>query len=152
MSPRNGLRSFLRGYFHLKSADWQYNKPYPLSAWIAPELAKLPHYYTMPLHLTMGEVIAQDMEQDQDNADKSLRWLTEDELGVYSMEHQRTTFQGGLNWYRAATAPDIWGKELDVFAGKKIEVPYLFVSGVQVSSLFHVMNDDVEKCNVLGLG
>jgi hypothetical protein len=131
-SPPHGLRYFLRGYFHLKSADWSFNAPHPLSAWSALELAKLPHYYTMPFASTMGDVVADGMQHDEENKEMSFRWLSEDELSVYEMEHSRTGFQGGLNWYRAATDPSKWGKELQVFAGKTIDVPYLFVSGVQV--------------------
>ena len=35
-----GIRAFLRAYYHVKSADWPENKPYPLASWSAPELAK----------------------------------------------------------------------------------------------------------------
>jgi len=34
-----GLHDFLRAYYHQKSADWKDNKPYPLEAWSASELA-----------------------------------------------------------------------------------------------------------------
>src|SRR4029434_71086 len=33
-----GIRAFLRAYYHVKSADWPGNKPYPLASWSAPEL------------------------------------------------------------------------------------------------------------------
>src|SRR5260370_39840384 len=36
-----GVHAFLRGYFHHKSADWAGNRPYPLAAWAADELAKM---------------------------------------------------------------------------------------------------------------
>src|SRR5436190_23305562 len=47
---RQGIHAFLRAYFHMKSADWSANKPFPLAAWTADELAKLPTYYVMELH------------------------------------------------------------------------------------------------------
>jgi pimeloyl-ACP methyl ester carboxylesterase len=43
-------------------------------------------------------------------------------------EWTRTGFQGGLNWYRTATDP-AKKRDLDLFAGKKIEVPATFISG-----------------------
>ncbi len=41
--PKQDLRLFLRAYFHLKSADWEGNKPHPLEAWTADELAQMPY-------------------------------------------------------------------------------------------------------------
>jgi hypothetical protein len=32
-------------------------------------------------------------------------WLPDDELRIYSEEFARTSFQGGLQWYRNATDP-----------------------------------------------
>ncbi|KFY13609.1 hypothetical protein V492_03171 [Pseudogymnoascus sp. VKM F-4246] len=125
-----GIHSFLRGYFHLKSADWGGNAPHPLSAWTASELAKLPNYYVMPLHSSMSETVARDMAQE-DVADverKAGRWLPNSELAVYAAEFARTSFQGGLNYYRVATNP-VYQADTAVFAGKKIEVPSLFISG-----------------------
>ena len=43
-------------------------------------------------------------------------------------EYGRTGFQGGLNWYRVQTDPTRL-RDLDIFAGKKIEVPCLFIAG-----------------------
>src|ERR1700759_2200291 len=48
-----GVHNFLRAYYHHKSADWKDNTPYPLKAWSAEELAKLPAYYGMDLAKTM---------------------------------------------------------------------------------------------------
>src|SRR5438094_3124435 len=42
-----GVHDFLRGYFHIKSADWAGNRPHKLAAWRADELAKMPTYYIM---------------------------------------------------------------------------------------------------------
>ncbi len=55
-------------------------------------------------------------------------WLTEDELAVYAGEYERTGFQGGLNWYRASLDSGL-AAELTKFAGRRIEVPALFVAG-----------------------
>ena len=124
MSPRKGLQEFLRGYFYLKSADWSGNDPKPLKSWTATELAKMPYYYIMPLNAGMRDVVAK-----QDDS-VNLSWLTHSELAVYTEEYDRTGFQGGLNWYRVQTDPSRL-RDLDVFAGKKIEVPCLFVTGTK---------------------
>ena len=56
------------------------------------------------------------------------RWLTEDELRVYSTEYARTGFQGGLQWYRCRTSGRL-DAELAAYAGRKIEVPACFIAG-----------------------
>ena len=56
-----GMHAFLRAYYHHKSADWTANKPYPLTAWTAEELAKLPTYYVMDLDKGMAETVAAEM-------------------------------------------------------------------------------------------
>jgi pimeloyl-ACP methyl ester carboxylesterase len=56
------------------------------------------------------------------------KWLPERELGVYSVEYQRTGFQGGLQWYRC-TSDAACIAELQTFAGRTIDVPSLFVAG-----------------------
>lgn len=131
-NPGEGLHDFLRGYFHLKSADWKGNKPYPLTAWTATELAKMPYYYIMPLNTGMRAVVANDMahEDHREVEEKNSRWLPDADLRVYAQEYGRTGFQGGLNWYRVQTDPGKL-KELDMFAGKKIEIPCLFISGTK---------------------
>src|SRR5262249_49422452 len=42
-----GLHAFSRAYSHYKSADWKANKPHPLRARTAAEMAKMPTYYVM---------------------------------------------------------------------------------------------------------
>lgn len=129
-NPKSELNSFLRGYFHLKSADWDGNKPYPLKAWTASELAKIPTYYVMPLYSTMREAVFSAMARESASLvrERSSRWLPDDELAVYVKEWSRNGFQGGLNWYRVGTSPD-HQKDVEVFAGRKIEVPCIFVAG-----------------------
>ena len=56
------------------------------------------------------------------------KWLTEDELRVYSSEYGRTGFQGGLQWYRCGT--DVrYRAELETFSGRTIDVPSCFIAG-----------------------
>jgi pimeloyl-ACP methyl ester carboxylesterase len=45
-------------------------------------------------------------------------------------EWSRTGFQGGLNFYRTTTDPAKM-KDVELFAGKKIECPSTFISGRQ---------------------
>ena len=44
-----GVHAFLRAYYHMKSADWKQNTPFPLKERTASEWAKLPRYYVMDL-------------------------------------------------------------------------------------------------------
>lgn len=129
-NPPQGLQSFLRGYFHVKSADWAKNDPHPLKEWSAEQLATMPHYYIMPLESTMPQAVAGSMEDEDANTTK--RWLPDDDLAVYVSEWQRTGFQGALNWYRAQTSQSPQQqRDMLLFAGRKIEVPCCFISGKQ---------------------
>ena len=121
-----GVHAFLRAYFHHKSADWVENKPHKLVAWRADELAKMPTYYIMDLAKDMPETVAEVMPSAQEIA--ACRWLPESELAVYAAEYQRTGFQGGLNWYRSRTSGH-FESELQVFAGRTIDVPSMFIAG-----------------------
>src|SRR5919106_218661 len=47
MNAPQGLHAFLRAYYHMKSADWTSNKPFPLKSSTAAELSQLPTYYIM---------------------------------------------------------------------------------------------------------
>ncbi|KAF9736429.1 hypothetical protein PMIN06_008434 [Paraphaeosphaeria minitans] len=127
-SPNQGLAAFLRGYWHVKSADWGGNDPQPLTAWSAAELAKMPLYYIMPFAKSMPETI--ELMMQGEDAEKSKRWLSDEALHVYVQEWRRTGFQGGLNWYRTMTDPER-KKDLDLFAGRKIECPSIFISGAK---------------------
>ena len=121
-----GVHDFLRAYYHHKSADWKANKPFELKGWTAEELAKMPTYYIMDLADGMAETVAKEMPSPGEIA--ANRWLTEDELRVYSGEYERNGFQGGLQWYRVRTSGRFNG-ELEVFAGRTIDVPATFISG-----------------------
>ena len=122
--PAQGIHAFLRAYYHMKSADWKQNQPHPLAARTASEWAKLPRYYVMDLNKGMSETVAAEMPSPAEIA--ANRWLPDAELRVYSEEFGRTGFQGGLNGYRAGADP-----EAVLFAGRKLDVPAMFIGGKQ---------------------
>ncbi|WP_175162397.1 alpha/beta fold hydrolase [Paraburkholderia fynbosensis] len=124
--PPQGLHAFLRAFFYVKSADWPGNKPHPLKAMTAAELARMPTYYVMDLGKTMPQTVA----PFQPSAAEILacKWLTEPELEVYAEEYGRTGFQGALQAYRVFSDPEL-NAELRLFSGKTIDVPSLFIGG-----------------------
>jgi pimeloyl-ACP methyl ester carboxylesterase len=124
--PPQGLHTFLRTFFYVKSGDWPGNKPHPLKARTAEEFAQMPTYYVMELGKTMPETVA----QFQPSAAEILacKWLTEPELEVYAEEYGRTGFQGALQTYRVYSDLDL-NAELRLFSGRTIDVPLLFVGG-----------------------
>ena len=77
-SPQ-GVHAFLRAYYHMKSADWKENSPFPLKERSASEWAKLPRYYVMDLHKGMAETVTLAMPSA--TAIAANKWLTENELG-----------------------------------------------------------------------
>ena len=121
-----GVHAFLRAYYHVKSAAWKANKPFPLQAVTAHELAKLPTYYVMERARDMAQTVAPAMPSGAEIA--ACQWLTEEELAVYSTEYARTGFQGGLQWYRCATDAGS-SAELRLFSGRTIDVPACFIAG-----------------------
>jgi pimeloyl-ACP methyl ester carboxylesterase len=121
-----GIHAFLRAYFHVKSADWRTNLPYPLESWSADELAKMPRYYIMDLAKNMAETVAEHAPGAAEVA--QCTWLPDEELRVYSEEFGRTSFRGGLQWYRNATDADGIAR-LQAFAGRSIDVPCCFIAG-----------------------
>jgi pimeloyl-ACP methyl ester carboxylesterase len=123
--PPQGLHAFLRAFFYVKSADWPGNKPHPLKARTAIELAQMPTYYIMDLGKTMSQTVAPFQPSAEVLA---CQWLTETELGVYTQEYGRTGFQGALQTYRVYSDPDL-NAELRLFSGKTIDVPSLFIGG-----------------------
>jgi pimeloyl-ACP methyl ester carboxylesterase len=121
-----GVHAFLRAYYHHKSADWKNNRPFPLKSWSAGELEKLPTYYIMDRDKGMAETVASEMPSAAEIS--ANKWLPEDELAVYAGEYDRTGFQGGLQWYRCMT-DDKYLAELQVFSGRTIDVPSMFIAG-----------------------
>jgi len=125
---KQGVGDFLRAYFHCKSGDWTPNAPFPLKAWTAEELAKLPRYYIMERDLDMAETVAPDMPSEVEVA--ACGWLPDEELRFYTGEFTRTGFQGGLQWYRCMTGAEQI-EELRLFSGRTITVPACFVAGAR---------------------
>ena len=123
-NPPQGMHAFLRAYFYMKSADWKQNKPFRLKDRSATELAKLPPYYMMDLNKTMPQTVAEHMPSAAEIA--ATKWLTDDELSVYSTEYSRTGFQGGLQVYRGSGERS---NESQLFAGRTIDQPSMFISG-----------------------
>jgi pimeloyl-ACP methyl ester carboxylesterase len=80
----------------------------------------------MDLARTMAETVAPEMPTPAEIA--ACRWLTDAELAVYAAEFARTGFQGGLQWYRCRTT-GLFEAELQLFAGRTIDVPSLFIAG-----------------------
>jgi pimeloyl-ACP methyl ester carboxylesterase len=124
--PPQGVHNFLRAYYHMKSADWTTNRPFPLASNAASEQAKLPRYYVMDLDKGMADQVATEMPTPAEIA--RCAWLPDEDLTVYSSEYGRTGFQGGLQSYRVGRVPRL-SAELQLFAGRTIDVPSLFLSG-----------------------
>jgi pimeloyl-ACP methyl ester carboxylesterase len=123
-----GLHAFFRAYYHYKSADWKANKPFPLKARTAEELAKIPTYYVMDRDKGMAETVAAEMPSPAEIA--ACKWLTDDEVGVYATEYGRTGFNGALQGYRVRRGADPKTiAELHTFSGRTIDVPSMFIAG-----------------------
>jgi pimeloyl-ACP methyl ester carboxylesterase len=123
-----GLHAFFRAYYHYKSADWKDNKPFPLKARTAEELAKIPTYYVMDKDKGMAETVAPFMPTAAEIA--ACKWLTDAEVGVYATEYGRTGFQGALQGYRVRRGADPKSiAEMHTFSGRTIDVPSMFIAG-----------------------
>jgi len=121
-----GIHDLLRQWYYFKSADWKGNKPFPLNAWTALELAKMPAYYIMDLDKGIAATMAEHQPQPAEIA--TCKWMTEADLQVYATQFTRTGFQGGLNYYRVELDPGLDG-ELNAFAEKTIDVPACYIGG-----------------------
>lgn len=119
-----GVHDLLRAMYHFKSADWKGNQPHPLESWSATELARMPEYYIMDLDKGIAETMAAAMPSKAEIT--ACRWLSEEDMKVYSAEFMRTGFQGGLNYYRAGS-----GANLTAFAGRTIDVPACYIGGAR---------------------
>ena len=80
-----GLHAFFRAYYHYKSADWAGNKPHPLKARTAQEMAQIPTYYVMERDKGMAATVAPMMPSAAEIA--ACKWLTEAEVEVYATEY-----------------------------------------------------------------
>ena len=126
MTHPAGLHAFFRAYYHHKSADWAANKPHPLPSWDADVIAEMPTYYIMDAAQGMAETVAAEMPSAAEIAANT--WFTPAEVEVYASEYGRTGFQGGLQSYRCTTS-GLTGREMQLFAGRAIEVPSCFIGG-----------------------
>jgi hypothetical protein len=113
-----GLHAFFRAYYHYKSADWKGNKPHPLKARTAAEMAQIPTYYVMERDKGMAETVAPFMPSAAEIA--ACKWLTEAEVDVYASEYARTEFTGALQGYRVRRGSDPKSvAELQTFSGPR---------------------------------
>lgn len=123
-----GLHAFFRAYYHYKSADWTANKPHPLTARTAAEMAKIPTYYVMERDKGMAATVAPFMPTPAEIA--ACKWLTEADVEVYASEYARTQFTGALQGYRVRRGSDPKSQaEMRTFSGRSIDVPFQFVGG-----------------------
>jgi len=123
-----GLHAFFRAYYHYKSADWKGNKPHPLKALTAEEMAQIPTYYVMDKDKGMAETVAAEMPSAAEIA--ACKWLTDAEVGVYVTEYSRTQFTGALRGYRVRRGEDPKSiAEMRTFSGRTIDVPACFIGG-----------------------
>jgi len=123
-----GLHAFFRAYYHYKSADWAGNKPHPLKARTAQEMAQIPTYYVMERDKGMAAAVAPMMPSAAEIA--ACKWLTEAEVEVYATEYARTQFTGALQGYRVRRGADPKSiAEMHTFSGRTIDVPSMFIGG-----------------------
>ena len=123
-----GLHAFFRAYYHYKSADWKGNKPHPLKARTAEEMAQIPTYYVMEKEKGMAETVAPFMPSSAEIA--ACKWLTEADVDVYATEYARTQFTGALQGYRVRRGSDPKSiAEMRTFGGRTIDIPSMFVAG-----------------------
>src|SRR5690348_772558 len=123
-----GLHAFFRAYYHYKSADWKGNKPHPLKARTAEEMAQIPTYYVMEKDKGMAATVAPLMPSADYIA--NCKWLTEAEVDMYASEYSRTGFTGALQGYRVRRGSDPRSiAEMHTFSGRTIDVPSQFIAG-----------------------
>ena len=88
-----GVHDFLRAYYHMKSGDWDGNRPEPLREWSAAELARLPPLLC-PRHRQGNGRRRWPSTCRRPPRSRHARWLPDDELRVYSAEYERTGIPG----------------------------------------------------------
>ena len=127
MGAKQGVHDFLRAYFHVKSADWKGNSPFPLKAFSATELAKMPRYYIMDLDETMPENVAPDMPTPEEIAANT--WLTDEELRSVQLRVRPHQLPGRVAFVSLANGRRSFSAELRLYSGATIDVPSMFISG-----------------------
>ena len=122
-----GIHAFLRAYYHMKSADWKQNQPPPLAARTAARVGE-------------AAALLRDGSRQGHGGDRRGR----DAVGgarsprtsgcptpscaSTASEYGRTGFQGGLKGYRVGSSGRFTA-ELQLFAGRTIDVPSMFIGG-----------------------
>jgi len=132
-NSKQGMKNFLRAYYHVKSGDWKYNNPFQLKGWYASELEKMPGYYIMDFSLGMAEQVNKDMPSEEEI--NSCYWLTNEELDYYVNVFNNTQFQGGLNWYRCMVNSKVQSN-LRIYSDLKIYIPSMFIAGKKDWGIF----------------
>ncbi|HLK49774.1 MAG TPA: alpha/beta hydrolase [Bryobacteraceae bacterium] len=128
LRAQQGLHAFFRAYYYYKSADYKGNRPHPLKARTAEEMAQIPTYYVMEKDKGMAATVASHMPPPEYIA--NCKWLTEAEVEVYATEYRRTGFNGALQGYRVRRGSDPKSlAEMRTFAGRAIDVPSQFIAG-----------------------
>jgi pimeloyl-ACP methyl ester carboxylesterase len=123
-----GLHAFFRAYYFYKSADYKGNKPHPLKARTAAEMAQIPTYYVMEKDKGMAATVAPFMPPPDYIA--NCKWLTEADVDVYAAEYARTGFTGALQGYRVRRGSDPASiAEMQTFSGRAIDVPSQYIAG-----------------------
>jgi pimeloyl-ACP methyl ester carboxylesterase len=123
-----GLHAFFRAYYFYKSADYMGNKPHPLKARTAEEMAQIPTYYVMEKDKGMAATVAAFMPSAEYVA--NCKWLKEAEVEVYATEYGRTGFAGALQGYRVRRGSDPKSlAEMQTFSDRTIDVPSQFIAG-----------------------
>ena len=113
----------------------------------------------MDLDKTMPETVAPEMPTPDAIAENA--WLPDAALAVCVAEYQRIGFQGGLQWYRVTTSGQFAG-EMELFAGRTIDVPSLYLSGKRDWGVFQSPGayermqgtacTDMRSCSLEGAG
>ena len=85
-------------------------------------------------------------EESEKIREKSPRSFPGAVLDIDIKNFGRTSFQGGLKWYCEMTNPDLQ-RDIDIFAGKKIEVSLLYITGM-VDWLIYQHPGSIEKLGV----
>ncbi len=123
-----GLHNFFRAYYFYKSADYADNKPHPLKARTAEEMAQIPNYYVMLKDRGMAENVAPVMPPADYIA--KCKWLTEPEVDVYAGEYARTGFTGALQGYRVRRGGDPKSvAEMQTFWNRSVDIPSIYIAG-----------------------
>ena len=121
-----GIRDFLRAYFHVKSGEWSGNRPFPLQAMTADELAKLPTYYVMDRDADMAATVAPFMPSSEQVA--SCQWMRKAISISMRPNSAARVFKAGLTGIDAGPFPALpWKWSYSTVEG--LYVPLMFIGG-----------------------